>query len=266
MSLSDLTFRRFSGWMKQQTGVFLSEAKKPLVQQRLHKRLLARRVASLEAYFRLLTAPEEEGERQIAIDLLTTHETYFFREEKHFEWLRARLAHWPREQAFRVWCAASSSGEEVWTLAMVLADCLGVDGNWQVLGSDISLPVLEKAQRGHYPLERCERIPRAFLRRFCLRGTGRQAGTLLIGKPLRGHVALRVINLDQTLPAIGPFELVFLRNVLIYFDQGTKQQVVSRVLERLVTDGNLVVSHSESLHGLQLPIQLVAPGIYRKAP
>jgi chemotaxis protein methyltransferase CheR len=266
MSINDLTFRRFSDWMKQQTGVFLSEAKKPLVQQRLHKRLQARRLPSLEAYFKLLNAPEEDAERQIAIDLLTTHETYFFREEKHFDWLKSQLQHWPRRQTFNVWCAAASSGEEVWTLAMVLADGLGVDGDWHVLGSDISLPMLEKAERGHYPLERCERIPPDTLRRYCLKGTGRQQGTMLIGKPLRSHVGFRPINLDQALPAMGPFSLIFMRNVLIYFNGETKQQVVSRALLRLQDEGHFVVSHSESLHGLVLPLRAVAPGVYRKSP
>lgn len=266
MSLSDLTFQRFSQWMKQQTGVHLSEAKKTLVQQRLTKRLSARQVASLDAYFQLLVKPHEEDERQLAIDLLTTHETYFFREDKHFAWMRNLLAHWPKHRRFRVWCAAASSGEEVWSLAMLLADCLGSDADWQLLGSDISQPVLERAQAGHYPLVRCERIPADYLRRFCLKGTGTHAGTLLIDPALRRRAEFSRINLDQALPAIGPFELVFMRNVLIYFNNDTKQQVVGRVLQKLTPDGHLVVSHSESLHGLQLPIQLVAPGIYRKTP
>lgn len=266
MSLSDLTFRRFSSWMKQQSGVFLSDAKKPLLQQRLHKRLLARQQPSLEAYFRLLSAAEEEAERQTAIDLLTTHETYFFREDQHFEWLRRQFVPQARGAPCRVWCAAASSGEEVWSLAMVLADCLGPDGGWNVLGSDISLPALDKARNGHYPLTRCARIPPDYLRRFCLKGTGRQAGTLLIGRALRAHVDFRQINLDQPLPAIGRYALIFMRNVLIYFDHETKRRVVERTIEHLGGAGYLVVSHSESLHGLQLPLQLVAPGIYRKTP
>lgn len=262
--LNDATFQRFSAWMKQTTGVDLPPCKKPLVQQRLHKRLNARNVPTLEAYYRLLMEPCEEAERTLAIDLLTTHETYFFREPKHFDWLKQRLSQWPRSEPFKLWSAAASSGEEVWSLAMQLANQLGLDGAWQLLGSDISPVALEKAARAHYSTQRSEGIPQEFLRRYCLKGTGQHQGTLLIERELRGRVEFRQINLDQALPAIGPFNIVFLRNVLIYFNPQTKQSVVERVLTRIVPGGWLVVSHSESLHGLQLPIVLEAPGIYRK--
>jgi chemotaxis protein methyltransferase CheR len=262
--LSDFTFQRYSDWMKQQTGVHLPPSKKPLVQQRLYKRLMLRSMPSLDAYFKLLMAPEEEQERQIAIDLLTTHETYFFREQKHFDWLRKRLQNWPRSQVFHVWCAAASSGEEVWSLAMLLAEVLGMNDNWSILGSDISKQVLDQAQAGHYPMSRCKDIPEVFLRRYCLKGKGRQEGTLLIAPPLRKNVSFQLINLDQALPPFGPFDLIFMRNVLIYFNNETKTQVVSRAIKRLSGDGHLVVSHSESLHSLQLPMSLLAPGIYRK--
>jgi chemotaxis protein methyltransferase CheR len=264
--LSDFTFQRYSDWMKLQTGVHLPPSKKPLVQQRLYKRLMVRGMPSLDAYYKLLIAPEEEQERQIAIDLLTTHETYFFREQKHFEWLKNRLKTWPRSQVFHVWCAAASSGEEVWSLAMLLAEILGQNDNWSILGSDISKPVLDQAQAGHYPMSRCKDIPDVLLRRYCLKGKGRQEGTLLVAPHLRKNVSFQLINLDQNLPPIGPFDLVFIRNVLIYFNNETKEQVIARVMKRMNAEAHLVVSHSESLHSLQLPLTLLAPGIYRKLP
>jgi chemotaxis protein methyltransferase CheR len=261
--LSDATFQRYSAWMKERTGVHLPPCKKPLVQQRLHKRLIARGVSTLEAYYRLLQAEEEEEERTLAVDLLTTHETYFFREPKHFEWLKQRLRDWPRQQTFRLWSAAASTGEEVWSLAMQLADARGVDGDWQLLGSDVSAHALEKARKAHYSMQRSEGIPPEFLRRYCLKGTGHHQGTLLVERALRARVQFSQINLDQNLPAIGPFDIVFLRNVLIYFNNETKAAVVQRVLTRIAAGGWLVVSHSESLHGLQLPLTLEAPGVYR---
>jgi chemotaxis protein methyltransferase CheR len=266
MMLSDATFKRYSVWMEQNTGVSLPPSKKTLVQQRLHKRLVARNVDSLEVYYRLLTAPEEEAERRIAIDLLTTHETYFFREPKHFDWLQALLRRWPPKQPLRVWCAASSTGEETWSLAMMLADALGIDGDWQLLGSDISDIAIDKARRAHYSMQRIEGIPAPYLRRFCLKGTGPHQGTMLIQRELRLRAEFALINLDKPLPAIGPFDVVFLRNVMIYFKNETKVAVVERVLSRMNKDGWLVVSHSESLHGMQLPIKLEAPGVYRKMP
>lgn len=264
MQISDLTYQRFSDWMKQQTGVYLPPSKKPLIQQRLHKRLLARQQPSLDAYFALLGNEHEQQERQLAIDLLTTHETHFFRESAHFNWLRTWLQHRPATQPLRIWSAAASSGEEVWSLAMLLADVLGISGDWKLLGSDISTQVLDQARSGHYALQRANGIPDAYLRRYCLKGQGRQQGTMLIEAHLRQHACFEQINLNRPLPHIGPFDLIFLRNVLIYFNQQTKTDVIERVLEKLGPQGLLVVSHSESLHSLGLALTLVAPGIYRK--
>lgn len=264
MQLSDATFSRFAVWMKAQTGVHFPPGKKTLVHQRLTRRLAARNVATFEAYFRLLQDPAELDERETAIDLLTTHETFFFREPKHFHWLQKHLREHPPVGTLRVWSGASSTGEEVWSIAMLLADVLGIDGDWTLMGSDISQGVLARAQKAHYALQRCEGMPEAYMRRFCLKGVRQHAGTFLVNKTLRAKVNFQLINLDKTLPSIGPFHIVFLRNVLIYFDAATKLQVVERVLGRLSVGGFLLVSHSESLHGLPLPIQLVAPGIYRK--
>ena len=266
MHLTDATFSRFAAWMKSQTGVHFPETKKTLVHQRLSRRLIARQLNTFEAYFRLLQDPLEDSERDAAIDLLTTHETFFFREPKHFDWLKEQLRQHPIQGTTRVWSGASSTGEEVWSLAMLLADVLGIKGDWTLMGSDISQPVLSKASKGHYTLHRCEGLPEDYLRRFCLKGVRQNADTFLITKELRQKVNFQLINLDKELPTVGPFHFIFLRNVLIYFDGATKLQVVQRVLSRLVVGGFLFVSHSESLHGLPLPIQLVAPGVYRKNP
>lgn len=264
MQLNDATFARLSNWMKEKTGVNLPISKKALMTQRLHKRLTERSVHSFEAYFRLLMKPEEQQERQIAVDLLTTHETYFFREPKHFEWLKQRLQDWPRNQVFHMWSGAASTGEEVWSLAMLLSHTLGGQGDWKLMGSDISEQSLRHARNAHYSMQRSEGIPADYLRRYCLKGTGQYQGTLLINKALREHVTFMNINLDKTLPPMGPFHVIFLRNVLIYFDTETKTKVIERVVSRLGSHGYLVVSHSESLHGVTNSLQLEAPGIYRK--
>lgn len=266
MQLSDAMFYRIRVWMKEQTGVHFPDSKKTLVHQRLLKRLSLRKIASFEAYFRLLQQPEEEQERLAAIDLLTTHETFFFREPRHFEWLSDWLGSRPRSaQPLRIWSAACASGEEVWSLAMLLADKLGYEGNWQVMGSDISQASLDKARSGHYQMARIEGLPRDYLHRFCLKGVREYTGTFLVNRQLRARVCFDRINLDQHLPPIGHFDLVFLRNVLIYFDTESKISIIGRVLQHIHEGGFLLVSHSESLHGLGLPLKLLKPGVYRKS-
>ncbi|MBX3619739.1 MAG: protein-glutamate O-methyltransferase CheR [Rhizobacter sp.] len=261
--ISDLEFSHFQRFIYQAAGISLSPAKKALVCGRLSKRLQARRLQSFGEYFKLL-ASGDAGEVQTAVDLLTTNETYFFREPRHFELLRA-LAQAERNRAlpFRVWSAASSSGEEAYSIAMVLADVLG-DAPWEVMGSDISTRVLERARTGHYPVERTRHIPTAYLKRFCLRGIDEQAGTLLVDRRLRSRVQFRQINLNETLPGLQPFDVIFLRNVMIYFNGDTKRQVVARILSLLKPGGHFCIGHSESLNDVSDAVQVVAPSIYRK--
>jgi len=162
-----------------------------------------------------------------------------------------------------VWSAASSSGEECYSIAMVLADCLGAK-NWDVVGSDISKRVLQRARAGHYPLERTRHIPPAYLKRFCLRGTGEQDGTLLVERSLRNRVSFTQVNLNADLPNLGLFDVIFLRNVMIYFNGDTKRQVVARVLAMLKPGGHFCIGHSESLNDINNSVQQLAPSIYLK--
>ena len=201
------------------------------------------------------------------MDLLTTNETYFFREPKHFDFLRQQaLAAHGRTAMFRVWSAASSSGEEAYSIAMVLADCLGSDTPWEVMGSDISTRVLRGAQRAHYSAERARNIPASYLKRFCLRGTQEYQGTLLIDHALRSRVHFRQLNLNAALPQLGTFDIVFLRNVMIYFSDATKREVVERVIATLKPGGHFLIGHSESLSDITQAVQALAPSIYRKNP
>jgi chemotaxis protein methyltransferase CheR len=263
VAITDQEFRRLSGLVHRLAGIHLTPAKKTLVCGRLGKRLREHRLANFTEYFRLLDSGTH-GELQIALDLLTTNETYFFREKRHLDFLRDRvLSGWPRARAFRVWSAACSSGEEPWSLAMLLAGRLG-EGPWEVVGSDISTRVLERARTGHYSLERTQDLPREYLLRYCLKGVGAQAGTFLIGEELRPRVNFRQVNLAAPLPALGAFEAIFLRNVMIYFDVATKQQVVARLLPLLRPGGHLFIGLSETLNGVAGGLTLVAPSTYRK--
>lgn len=263
-ALNDGEFRQFQTWLYRIAGINLSPAKKALVAGRLGKRLKHHQLDSYGEYFQLIMGHDAANELQVALDLLTTNETYFFREPKHFAFLREQVL--PKVAAskpLRLWSAACSSGEEPYSLAMTLAESLG-NSPWEILASDISSQVLAQARTGHYPLARARGIAQPLLVKYCLKGTGRQEGTFLIERSLRERLHFMQINLNQALPNVGEFEVIFLRNVMIYFDQPTKQQVLARLLPRLKPGGYFIVSHSESLNGISDALQLISPSIYRK--
>ncbi|EXJ14945.1 CheR family methyltransferase [Imhoffiella purpurea] len=260
--LSDHEFAQFRKFIYGVAGISLSPVKKTLVAGRLTKRLRHHGLNSFTDYYRLISAESEE--RQIAVDLLTTNETHFFREPKHFELLRdGLLAQHPRERPFRVWSAACSSGEEVYTLAMVLEESLGA-GSWEVLGSDISSKVLEQAESGLYSMERAPELSQARLKRYCLKGIGSQEGRFIISPQLRSRVSFAQINLTAPLPSTGTFDAIFLRNVMIYFQPDTKRKVVESLMNRLRPGGWFFIGHSESLTGLVKGLEGIAPAVYRK--
>lgn len=262
--LKDSEFEQFRQWLYRAAGISLSPAKKALVAGRLFKRLKHYQMSSYGDYLQWIMAPQNATELQVALDLLTTNETYFFREPKHFEFLSSQvLPHAPPGRMFRLWSAASSSGEEPYSLAMTLAEGLG-STPWEIIGSDISSQVLAQARIGHYRMERARNLPQPLLAKYCLKGIGPQAGTLLIDKSLRSRVNFLHVNLNEALPALGEFDVIFLRNVMIYFDQDTKRKVVARLLPLLKSGGYFMVSHSESLNGVSDALKLVAPSVYRK--
>jgi chemotaxis protein methyltransferase CheR len=262
--ITEQEFQQFQRFMFEAAGITLPSSKKELVSGRLARRLEPCGVQSYGEYFQLLTSGEAPAELQTAIDLLTTNETYFFREEQHFE-LLAKLAAEAstRRKPFRVWSAASSSGEEAYSIAMVLQDRLG-DRAWEVIASDISTRVLARARTGHYPLQRTSHIPQSYLKRYCLKGIGAESGTLLITRELRSRVHFSHVNLNEELPRIGAFDVIFLRNVMIYFNADTKREVISRLVAHLVPEGHLFIGRSETLNGVTDALLAVAPSIYRR--
>ena len=262
ITLSEPEFDRFRKFIHGVAGIHLSPAKKSMVVGRLGKRLKFHGLSSFGEYHRLLFSRKDE--QQIAVDLLTTNETHFFREPRHFDLLRKRLLpDHPRGQTFRAWSAACSSGEEVYTLTMVLAETLG-ESPWEVLGSDISSRVLAQAESGLYPMSRAEELSADYLKRYCLKGVGSMEGRFVVSSRLRARAHFAQINLTEPLPSTGVFDAIFLRNVMIYFQPETKRQVVERLLTRLRPGGWLFVGHSESLNGLVDDLEGIAPAVYRK--
>ena len=261
--LSDNEFQQFRSLIHQVAGISMSDAKKQLISGRLAKRVQFFNLTTYGSYYRLLM--KDDIELQMAVDLLTTNETYFFREPKHFEFLRdVILPELRGNAAVRIWSGACSSGEEPYTLAMVLADSLGARP-WEILASDISSRVLEKARCGRYSLDALRGIPEVLLNKYCLKGVGSNNGIFMIEPTLASRITFNPINLNNPLPAVGRFDVIFLRNVMIYFDNQTKCEVVTRLLKHLKPGGYFIVSHSESLNGISDDVQLVKPSIYRKS-
>ncbi|MCK6394892.1 protein-glutamate O-methyltransferase CheR [Zoogloea sp.] len=264
-AITDQEFALFQRLIYKIAGISLSDAKKVLLVGRLAKRLKHYGLPTFSQYYRMLATGQHPEELQVMVDLLTTNETYFFREPRHFEFLRDEIIRPRRSPApFRVWSAACSTGEEVYTLAMLLAETLP-NAPWEVVGSDISTQVLAKAEAGHYPLDRNEGIPPAYLVKYCLKGVRAQSGSFLITPELKRRTHFQQVNLTLPVDAgIGDFEVIFLRNVMIYFDMDTKRKVVANLLPRLKSGGHLIIGHSETLNGIQQGLEPVRATIYRK--
>lgn len=263
--LSEAEFQRFKKLIYEWAGINLSEAKKALVAGRLMKRLRYYKLTRYRDYLELVLKGEIKEEKQTMIDLLTTNETYFFREPKHFDFLKDyAVPQREKGETFRVWSAACSSGEEAYSIAMVLSENIGANG-WEVFGSDINNQVVNEAREAIYPLIDAEDIPREYLVKYCLKGVRTQEGKFSIVDSLKRHVSFKQINLNTDLPSdIGRFDIIFLRNVMIYFDKETKSAIVGRLIDKLKTGGYLIVGHAESLHGVSDRVRTVVPTVYTK--
>ena len=272
-AISGKTFTAVTQLFHRVSGIQLGDNKHALVSGRLQKLALEAGEKDVDAYVERLVhggAPASEMTR--VIDRLTTNETYFFREPQHFNDLAARLKAWPAGREIAIWSAASSSGEEAYSCAMLLADVLGhapghAPGNsgWQVIGTDLSTAMVDSARQGLYPMDRARMVPPDYLRRYCLKGQGPHEGQLLVAKALRERVRFLPANLMQELPQLPLFDVIFLRNVLIYFDNEAKAQIVRRVLRQLKPDGVLYTGHAESLTGLNMPVRTLATAIHGHA-
>jgi chemotaxis protein methyltransferase CheR len=264
--LRDETFRRITGLMHEAVGLSFADSKKSLVSSRLGPRIQRLGLDSYEDYLALIDGPDDGGEFQMAVDLLTTNETYFFREPAHYDLIEGELAR-TRPQSLAVWSAASSFGDEAYSMAMMLSDLQQqgrIGGQWSVLGTDISDRVLRSASEATYPEDRLRNLSPERLRRHCLRGEGDACGLVRMHPRLRERVRFGQLNLCQPIDGLGPFDIVFLRNVLIYFDPPTKREVVDRVLTLLRPGGLFFIGTAEGRVPCNTPLKVLAPGAFRK--
>ncbi len=272
MLVPDEDFVRFQTLIHEEAGIWLAPIKKALLAGRLGRRLRTLGIAAWRDYYELVIS--DEAERVRMLDAICTNETHFFREPRHFEFLAERVFPAWREQAdagrrphrVRVWSAACSTGEEPYSLAMTLLTAFPTGWELEVLATDLSTKVLERAQGAVWPMEKAAEIPEAHRKAFMLRGFGAQEGLMKAGPEIRSIVRFARVNLVGDWPASPPFDLVFCRNVLIYFDRAVKARVIERLLGRLQPQGYLFLGHAESLGGLTSQVQPVVPTVYMPAP
>ena len=264
-SISQRSFEAVVRYFEAHSGIRLGPDKHALVQGRVQKMAHERGERDLDRFVSQVLGGSDEQALTQLVDRLTTNETYFFREPEHFQFLGQLLAQDKPAGPFRVWSAASSSGEEAYSIAMVLADRLGLTRPWEVVGTDLSTEVVRKATQALYPVSHAEDVPPYYRHRHCLKGHGAHEGQMLIARPLRERTRFIAANLLEPLPDIGHFDVIFLRNMLIYFDVPTKTDILKRVLTRLKPDGHLLPGHSESLANIDLPIKPVRTAVYQHA-
>ena len=268
--ISDDEFALFQALICHESGIHLTPTKKPMLVSRLMRRVNALKLGSFGDYYRHVIQHRHE-EMVRLLDAVSTNETWFFRNPKHFSfvhetlcpiWLaEARATHRPK--VITAWSAAASSGEEPFSLAMVLLDALP---GWeiQIIATDLSSRVLEKAQAATWSLEKSGDIPARYLKRYMLRGTGAQEGKMKAGPDIRNVVNFRRVNLNDehwALEPIAHFDLVFCRNVLMYFEAGRRERVLKRILKRLPPRGYLFLGDAEGLTGFD-SMRMVVPSVH----
>ncbi|MEA2099773.1 MAG: protein-glutamate O-methyltransferase CheR [Campylobacterota bacterium] len=261
--LQDNEFIIFQKIIFKEAGIDINDKKKLLVQSRLLKRILHYKLKSYTDYIRLIQLNKQEMNEMV--NLITTNETYFFREIEHFEFLqRVIVPKHPYKSKFRVWSAAASVGAEAYSTAMIL-DSIMASTDWEIVGTDINSEVIKKARVGLYPESWVQKIPSALRGKYCLKGKGSHQGKFLIDRLLIPNMYFDTANLLERNTQFGKFHLIFLRNVLIYFDNATKQKVVDNVIENLLPGGYFFISHTENLNMIDTSkLEQVRTAMYRK--
>jgi len=272
--LSEREYRQYRDLVGREAGISLSPAKKALIAGRLARRLRQLGMTSYGAYFEHATAKQNPEEKVRLINAICTHETHFFREPKQFDLLerllvpewRAQAEAGRRQRHIRVWSAACSSGEEPYSLAMLLLTHFPPSSGWslEILATDLSTSVLDKARAGIWKREKADEIPKRYLRPYMLKGVGARKGEMAAGPEIRSVVRFAQLNLNAPSYAVGDsYDLILCRNVLIYFSPDSRPAVIGRLLDRLVPGGCLFLGHAESLAKGVPGLHSVGPMAYR---
>ncbi len=265
-------FETLGRYIQSSLGIKMPPGKKTMLESRLNKRLRSLGMKSFKEYGDyLFSLKGREAETPHLIDVVTTNKTEFFRERNHFDILsREILPRWVnrnrRGKTFAAWSAGCSSGEEVYTLAMVLADFAETrkDFRFQILGTDISQAILQKARRAVYPERLVHTVPGPFQRKYLMRSKDRSQKLVRVVPELRSRVAFREINLMDNFSFRENMDIIFCRNVIIYFEREVQEVLFRKLSNCLNKDGHIFIGHSETLNGMDLPLEQLRPTLYRK--
>lgn len=267
--LLDSDFRRIADLVMAMTGIVIDDRKRAFIHGRLGRRLRVLGLLDFAEYCRVLDGPGGEAERSVLVNAVTTNHTSFFREPHHFEFLAKSVLPAIVEKGrdanrrLRIWSAGCSTGEEPYTLAMTLRDSPLPLSTWdtRILATDLDTNVLEHALAARYDAERVQSIPQPFRQRYV---TVDPDGTGVMNPELRSLITFKQLNLLGDWPMSGPFDMIFCRNVVIYFDKPTQRRLFNRYADMLKPDGWLTVGHSESLQNLTDRFELVGRTVYRR--
>jgi chemotaxis protein methyltransferase CheR len=270
-SISSANFARVADYIQTHTGIKMPKSKIHLIEGRLVRRVRDSQFASIDEYCdHVLSDEAGEDDLRDFINALTTNKTDFFREPGHFDYLRDTILprlRAERRRVIRCWSAAASSGMEAYTLAMVLADGLddARDPDFAILATDIDTQVLEEARRGVYPLAALAPVPQAMRARYVAKAVDPRRKEARIIAPLRSKISFGRLNLMDPHYDVGePMDVIFCRNVLIYFEKATQAQVIERLCQCLRPGGHLILGHSESINGLNVPLTTVSNTVFQK--
>lgn len=260
--LSPDAFKKLQRLADTVLGISLQENKKDLIRNKLLKRLHAKQCCSFDDYFdKALHSPDE---KEVLLNLLTVNETSFFREPNHFEFIKTILHQWKNRQ-LSCWSAAASNGAEAYSLAMLLDEQLRWNQtHWEILASDINAEILHAARRAVYPLHLADKIPANYRQRYCLKGMEGSEGLFMIDEALKERIRFLRHNLLHPLQTPKQYDLIFLRNVLFYYETEKRKQILHNILKHLRPGGYLLVGHSEHLDSAAFGLTTVQTTIYQK--
>lgn len=274
LTISNSDLQRLRSLVYAQAGINLGPDKKSMLEQRIRPRMRLLEIDSFDTYCNYLFSPEGQTEEMVFfLDAVTTNKTDFFREPRHFEFLTktalpqlgASVGH---ARPLLVWCAGCSTGEEAYTLAIVLSEyALAHPGfRFRILATDLCTEVLHKANLAIFKADCIDPVPVEFRRKYFVRSRERSDNLVRVIPELRDLVEFRRLNFMEPDYGLGELaDVIFCRNVIIYFDRTTQEQVLQKLTRFLVPGGHLFLGHSETLHGLNVPLNPVAPALYRKS-
>ncbi len=266
VELTDKQFRKVSQIVHELCGIYLKEGKEALVRARLMKRLRALGMESFDAYINYIESEQGQEELGLMVDVMTTNKTSFFREPAHFDFLRDQVLPHARQRRMRFWTAACSSGEESFSLAILLRETIpDIDfRDIKILATDISGRMLERARAGLFSEETLRDLPKGLLPKYFSKVKDRSPPMYRLKENVRSMVRLARLNLMEPWPMKGPFDVIFCRNVMIYFDRPTQQRLIHRFWNLLDAGGYLFVGHSEGLSAISHKFNYIRPAVYRK--